>query len=48
MQKENIYYKRFTREYAGTHLTKSKYDQYGLPVLLQRLKKQWNWGHVFV
>ena len=28
MQKENLYYKNFTRDYAGTHLTKSKYNQY--------------------
>ena len=31
MQKENIYYKNFTRDYAGTHLTKSKYDQFVCP-----------------
>ena len=31
MQKENIYYKNFTREYGKGHLTKSKYDQYVCP-----------------
>ena len=31
MQKENIYYKNFTREYGEGHLTKSKYDQFVCP-----------------